>query len=127
MRSPLTAMEPYPPPRVDADQTIDGPDDGHSFSSPVSFDDRLRSGPCHCGQSPTGVDCPFVTTPIPTTIPIANRRRAGFMAAPWIRVKFTGVGLNSDSTWSYGDGLPHSCRERAGRTERNAVLPVRPA
>ena len=28
-----------------------GPPAGHSFSRPVSFEMRVRSGPCHCGQS----------------------------------------------------------------------------
>src|SRR5262252_752424 len=52
-RSPMTAIEPYPPPTFVADQTIGGPEGGHECSSPVSFDTPLRSGPCHCGQSPS--------------------------------------------------------------------------
>jgi hypothetical protein len=36
---------------VFAVQTTDGPDRGHSFRRPVSLEIRVRSGPCHCGQS----------------------------------------------------------------------------
>src|SRR5688572_23124586 len=50
-RSPATAIDPYPVPRLFAVQITRGPPLGHSFKSPVSFDMRVRSGPCHCGQS----------------------------------------------------------------------------
>src|SRR3954467_8413715 len=45
------AMDPYPPPIPDADHTIEGPAEGHSFNKPVSFEMPVRSGPCHPGQS----------------------------------------------------------------------------
>src|SRR5260221_4768810 len=54
MRSPATAMDPYPLPRFWADQTTAGPFAGHAFSSPVSFESAVRSGLCQCGQSKRG-------------------------------------------------------------------------
>jgi hypothetical protein len=44
-------MEPYPVPSPVAVQMSRGPPAGHSFSSPVSLDMRVLSGPYHCGQS----------------------------------------------------------------------------
>ena len=42
-----------------------GPDEGHSRSRPVSFDRPVRSGPCHCGQSPAVVRlCPRHDAPL---------------------------------------------------------------
>ena len=38
-------------PRWVAVQMTRGPPAGHSFRRPVSFEMRVRSGPCHCGQS----------------------------------------------------------------------------
>ena len=50
-RSPATAIEPYPLPRLFAVQSTRGPPPGHSGRRPVSLEMRFRSGPCHCGQS----------------------------------------------------------------------------
>src|SRR5262245_6223654 len=65
MRSPLIATEPYPAPRLDACHKRDGPEAGHCFIKPVSFDSPLRSGPRHCGQSEGAGDCATRMTAIP--------------------------------------------------------------
>src|SRR5438132_6066898 len=51
MRPPATEGVLKPAPSFFAVQASGGPSVGHSWSSPVSREIALRSGPCHCGQS----------------------------------------------------------------------------
>src|SRR5688572_30301081 len=44
-----------------------GPVAGHSFRSPVSFDRRVRSGPCHCGQSDAALTTATLISKAPHT------------------------------------------------------------
>ena len=50
--SPPLVRVRVPAPMPVTDHRSGGPDAGHCLSRPVSLETLLRSGPCHCGQSP---------------------------------------------------------------------------
>src|SRR5437762_22535 len=52
MRPAATEGVEWPSPSPLAFHSSFGPPGGQLFSNPVSFETPLRSGPCHCGQSP---------------------------------------------------------------------------